>query len=223
MTDFPILADSPAHLTPLMNRPYTFEEFLTVFDGYHAEWLPDGRVEVRTMGTSSFHIELVQWLVKLLSVYFDFTKSGRVFSESFVQRLSPDLPAREPDVLVVLNEHSERIKPTYLDGAADIVIEVVSPESIERDYGTKFREYERGGVREYWLIDMERHIADVYALNENGFYHRRPLDELGRITSGVLPKLAISPELLWAEQKPDLIATLRLVAALLDIQLRDFI
>lgn len=217
------LERTPEIIHPSLDRRYTFEEFLAVFDGYHAEWLPDGRVELNQMGTSAFHIFLIQWLVKILGAYFDFTHTGQVFSQSFVQRLSPELSAREPDVLIVLNEHLDRIKATYLDGAADIVMEVISPESIERDYGVKFREYEQGGVREYWLIDPERRIADVYELGENALYRRRPLDAEGRMTSGLLPKFALSPDLLWAEQKPDHIGILKLVAGLLEIDLRTLI
>lgn len=208
---------------PSLERAYTFEEFLSAFDGYHAEWMPNGHVEIHRMGTSATHIILIQWLVRLLGDYLNFEQSGQVFSESLVQRLSPDLPAREPDIVVVLNENLNRIQSTYLDGAADIVIQVVSPESIERDYGTKFREYEQGGVREYWLIDPERLIADVYELSENGRYRRRPLDSEGRITSGLLSKFALSPALCWTAPKPDPLTTLKLVADMLGVNLRDLL
>jgi Uma2 family endonuclease len=40
-----------------------------------------------------------------------------------------------------------------MDGAADIVIELVSPESVHRDYGEKLYEYEQAGVPGYWIID----------------------------------------------------------------------
>ena len=54
------------------------------------------------------------------------------------------------------------MQATYLDGPADVVVEIISPESRLRDRGEKFAEYEMGGVREYWLIDSERHEADWY-------------------------------------------------------------
>ncbi|MEJ7756097.1 MAG: Uma2 family endonuclease [Nocardioidaceae bacterium] len=53
---------------------------------------------------------------------------------------------------------------TYLDGAADLAIEIISPESIGRDRGEKFVEYEAAGIREYWLIDPERRQAEFYRL-----------------------------------------------------------
>jgi len=216
------LTDHPSLVTfhPSLDRRYTFEEFLAVFDGYHAEWLPDGRVE--RINTSAISLlEVKAFLLKILKDMSDLGGLGAVILTFFVQRLSPELSAREPDVLVVLNEHLDRIKPTYLEGAADIVIEVVSPESIERDYGVKFREYEQGGVREYWLIDPERRIADVYELGENALYRRRVLDSEGRITSGLLSKFALSPDVLWSDPKPDPIATLKLVATLVGVNLRD--
>ena len=43
-----------------------------------------------------------------------------------------------------------------MNGAADICIEVISPESVIRDRGEKFEEYERGGVGEYWIFDYLR-------------------------------------------------------------------
>ena len=46
-----------------------------------------------------------------------------------------------------------RLKKTFLDGPADVVVEIISAGSIGLDRGDKFVEYERGGVREYWLID----------------------------------------------------------------------
>lgn len=47
------------------------------------------------------------------------------------------------------------MKETYLDGPADLVVGIVSPDSVGRDRGEKFYEYAQGGVPEYWLIDPQ--------------------------------------------------------------------
>jgi Uma2 family endonuclease len=57
-----------------------------------------------------------------------------------------------------------------LDGPADPVVEVVAPESVGRDRGEKFTEYERAGIRGYWLIDPQRKQAEMYRLAETGRY-----------------------------------------------------
>ena len=107
--------------------------------------------------------------------------------------LGDDKPAREPDLLVILNDHADRIKENRVEGAVDIAVEIVSPESTVRDRGDKFDEYEAAGVPEYWLFDPLRETADIYALGSDGRYHRRPLDGEGRVTSGLLPGFAIDP------------------------------
>lgn len=112
------------------------------------------------------------------------------------------LPAREPDIMIVLNEHRDRIQPTFLDGAADIAIEIVSPESVERDYDDKFKEYQEAWVREYWLFDPQQHIARIYSLNNNGLYEQLPLNSAGQLISKLLPNFALDPEILWHEELP---------------------
>jgi Uma2 family endonuclease len=214
MVDTPIF--DPPRDPALSSRALTFDEFLKAFSGRHAEWLPDGTVEER-VGTSTVHNSLVRWLAKLIEAYLEHTRSGELFSESYIQRLAEGMPAREPDILIVMNIHHERITSTYLNGPADIVVEVVSPESVERDYGTKFQEYEIGGVQEYWLIDPERRIADIYELGADGVYHRRALDTDDRLTSGVLPQFKLNPALLWTDPKPTTGQTLRLVADMLGV------
>lgn len=209
--------------TQVDERRYSFEEFLRVFEDQHAEWLPTGEVEVRPMGTSAFHVALIQWLVVVFETYLNLTTKGQVFSESFIQRLSPDLPAREPDVMVVLPQNAQRVKTTHLDGAADLVVEVVSQESVERDYGAKFREYEQGGVREYWVIDPDRRIVDVHVLSEDDRYIRQQPDADGRVWSVVLPRLGFTSDLLWQTPKPDTLNTLKWVAELVGVNLRNLL
>jgi Uma2 family endonuclease len=66
----------------------------------------------------------------------------------------------------------ERWGERYVDGPADLVIEVVSPESRVRDRREKFREYQVAGVAEYWLIDPMQKTGEVYALSPSGVYER---------------------------------------------------
>ena len=73
-------------------------------------------------------------------------------------------------MLFVATERRERIQSAYLDGPADLAVEIVSPESIARDRGDKFAEYEAGGVREYWLMNPARREALFYQ-----FSGQRPL------------------------------------------------
>jgi Uma2 family endonuclease len=89
-----------------------------------------------------------------------------------------------------------------LDGPADLVIEIASPDSVGRDRGTKFVEYEAAGVKEYWLIDPLRERAEFYQLDEEGFYRPVSLDVEGVYRSQVIPGFSLKIEWLWQEPLP---------------------
>lgn len=195
----------------------TFEEFLKLYDGKHAEWLPSG--EVIIVSNNTLHQQILTFLVSLLRLFLGIKNVGELLLAGVPMQLSKDLPTREPDILIILNEHLDRIKPTFVDGAADICIEIVSPESVSRDYGDKFKEYEAAGVREYWLLDPERHVFDIHVLQPNGLYARNPVDAQGRVVSMLLPGFALDPALVWRESLPNGLELLRLLGEMTGIRL----
>ena len=147
--------------------PMSYEEFLEWCDeDTWAEWV-DGEV-VMLSPASQRHQDLADFLNAVLRAFVEAHDLGRVISAPFQMKTGPDLPGREPDLLFVAEEHLDRLKGAYLDGPADLVVEIASPESRLRDRGEKFAEYEAGSVREYWLIDQERKEADFYRLGERG-------------------------------------------------------
>ena len=116
---------------------------------------------------SKQHQLIVGFLEKVLETFVEQHNLGVVLSAPFQMRLEH---GREPDLLFVANEHLDRLQETCLDGPADLVVEIVSPESAGRDRGEKFYEYARGGVPEYWLIDPLRQWAEFYHLGEDRRY-----------------------------------------------------
>jgi Uma2 family endonuclease len=147
-------------------------------------------------------MKILEFLIKLLGLYLDFKPIGQLLIPSFTMYVGEDKPGREPDLMIVLNAHRGRIKHTYLDGAADMAVEIVSPESVERDYEQKIREYAAVGVKEYWLIDPDAKDTFINALNAQGKYERLPLNSEGKLVSGLLPGFALDPNLFWRETMP---------------------
>jgi Uma2 family endonuclease len=194
--------------TPGGKRRMTYEEFLAWCDeDTLAEWV-DGEV-VHLSPASRRHQELVGFLWFLLKHYADFHNMGVVLMAPFQMKTGPDLPGREPDILFVARDHLGRLKDTFLAGPADLVVEVVSPESIDRDRGRKFVEYERGGVAEYWLIDPLRQQAEFYHPGPDGRYRLLAAGGHGRYESRVIAGLWLNIEWLWAEPLPSMVDTLR--------------
>lgn len=130
----------------------TYEEYLALpHEGHLIEWV-NGEV-IHHMPPLEIHQRLVSYLDRLLGLYVDFFTLGRLLIAPFEMRCQPD-KSREPDLLFVATEHLERLDDGHrLNGPADLVIEVVSDDSVSRDYDDKFVEYEECDVQEYWIID----------------------------------------------------------------------
>jgi Uma2 family endonuclease len=101
------------------------------------------------------------------------------------------------------------VREQFFDGAADLVIEVVSPESVVRDTQEKFEEYEAAGVKEYWLIDPNRRTGNFYGFDENGKYQLLPISADSKFSSRVVDGLWIKTDWLWREDLPNLIDILK--------------
>lgn len=179
----------------------TFEEFLAWCDeDTRAEWI-DGEVQM-VSPASQKHQQVTMFLSTLLSLYARRKNLGIVLSAPFLMRL-PDVPSgREPDILFVRTENLHRIQPAFLDGPADLVVEIVSPESVGRDRGEKFVEYEQAGIPEYWLIDPDRHRAEFYHLDARGMYRLVEPDAQGVYRSHVVDGFWLRVDWLWQDPLP---------------------
>lgn len=180
----------------------SFEEFIaTVPEDARVEWV-NGEV-IQMSPSSTRHAKIAMFLGTILNLLSQRRGLGEVLSAPFYMRVGPEAGAREPDLLFVRAENLGRIQPTYLDGPADLVIEVVSPESRARDRGEKFYEYEQGGVGEYWIIDPIRNKLEAYRLTPGSGYDLILPDEQGRLVSTAMPGLWLDPRWLWSDPLPD--------------------
>ena len=184
----------------LPKSPMTYEQFLEWLDeDTYAEWV-DGEIEIMSPASRQ-HQKLALFLGSLLRE-FEEQGTGEVYIAPFQMKLTNVRRGREPDVLFITQNHLASLKNNYLDGPADLVIEIVSPESVLRDRGAKYGEYEAGGVREYWVLDPETKRADFFVLDDEGRYQRSQPDAEGIYTSAVLPDFWINVTWLWQNPLP---------------------
>lgn len=179
----------------------SFEAFIaTVAEDARVEWVNGEIVEMSPV--TDRRAEITVFLTTLLNLFAKKRKLGRVVHAPFYMRAGPEAGAREPDVLFVRTENLGRIEKTYLNGPADLVVEVISPDSRGRDRGEKFYEYETGGVGEYWIVDPLRNRVEAYRLGGSGYDPIAP-DEDGRLWSKVMDGMWIDPAWLRSEPLPD--------------------
>jgi len=75
----------------------------------------------------------------------------------------------EPDLVFVSNANRNRIKENYIEGAPDLIVEIISPSSVKRDRGFKFKRFALEGVQEYWIVDPINEMVEIYELTISGF------------------------------------------------------
>ena len=179
------------------------EEFLKeAEEDTHAEWV-GGRV-VPKMPASRAHQRCNGFLYRIIASWLDYHPIGEALPPPFLVRLTTpegEPILREPDLIVVLNEHRERLQEQYFEGAPDLVVEIVSAGRRATDRGEKFYEYEAAGVPEYWIIDPERQQAEFAQRNAQGVYQVVFSGATGVYHSQVLPGFWMEVAWLW-EQPP---------------------
>ena len=135
------------------------------------------------------HQRISRDLEFLLLVHLRDRDAGEVFDAPIGVRLS-DEDVLEPDLVVVLRAHADRVGVQSIDGPPDIVVEVLSPGTARRDLGPKRMAYARAGVPEYWIVDPESESVEVLA-HDRGSYARLGLyRRADTLRSDVLPEFS---------------------------------
>lgn len=190
-------ATQPEHL------PMTYEEFLAwAGEDTRAEWVA-GEVIV-FMPPKNLHQTMVGFLYVLLSAFIRLNKLGKLQVAPFEVKVKPDGNSREPDLIFLANEHLDRLTSERVVGPPDLIIEVVSDDSVHRDRVDKFDEYEAGGVPEYWVVDYResRRRVDFYQLDLRGQYQRAAIGDDGIYHSAALSGFWLKLDWLLADE-PD--------------------
>jgi len=146
------------------------------------------------------HERLQNFLLTLLRMYVEDHDLGEVRGSRTPVELEID-QAPEPDILFVAKERRDIIQPKGIFGAPDLVIEILSAGTVRYDRGSKFRAYERAGVRELWLIDPYGPAGtEFYQLQKRRFVPVMP-DEEGILRSVAVPGFWINVNWLWPDER----------------------
>jgi Uma2 family endonuclease len=94
---------------------------------------------------------------------------GEIY-ESPIEVILPGIATPvQPDILFISTERLGIVGQTRIEGAPDLVVEVLSPGNWLTDRREKFRAYEAAGVQEYWIVDPDRRTIEVYVLREGNY------------------------------------------------------
>jgi Uma2 family endonuclease len=183
---------------------YTFEDFCWIVpDGQKAD-LINGVIYMASPDNTDAD-ELFGWLHALILIFVRRSRLGRVFGSRVAFRLD-ERNGPEPDIAFVCTARLGQVRRGFVLGYADLAIEIVSPDSVERDYEKKRAQYEEAGFKEYWIVDELEKKVTLLRLDAKGKYREIRLRN-GLLRSQVLKGFWIDTSWLWKRPLPDEIKT----------------
>jgi len=135
----------------ILKPEYTEKEFFEFANEDISCELIEGMLIIHS-SASLEHERMFRFLLFLFDRFLKFTNQGEVIGSRFVMRLASDL-IFEPDLLILLPESFSKLQPTYLDGPADMIVEILSPATKETDLSKKIPHCLESGAKEVWAIN----------------------------------------------------------------------
>jgi Uma2 family endonuclease len=192
-------------------QPVTVEEFvLRVQDGQKADLL-DGVIYMASPDSPEA-ADLNVFLTILLGGFVGKRKLGKVYGPRSAFRLFPapdEHYAPEPDIAFVGQDRRHLWKGSVFHGPPDMALEIVSPDSIERDTVLKRDAYERAGVGEYWIVDLLQSQCTLLRLQGKTYRQVQPSGSI--FHSGVIEGFWLDADWLFADELPEPLSCLEQV------------
>ncbi len=169
------------------------------YDDYAA--LPeDGRryeivngVLIMAPAPSPGHQGIVGEIFAYLRIHVKLAGLGRVFTGPLDVELGPK-NVYQPDVVVVLNAHLDRVAEKRIIGAPGLVVEIASPSTAAVDRLIKHDVYARAGIPEYWIVKPERQTVEVFVLEDGEYRSLGIFKEQATLPSRIVPDLPVRVE-----------------------------
>ncbi|WP_372632559.1 Uma2 family endonuclease [Cohnella sp.] len=164
--------------------PVTYDDYAAMPDDGNRYEIIDGVLEMMSPGPMTIH-QAVSGELKFL-----FMQSCRseyvIFAAPFDVILSRTT-VLQPDILMIHRSRIEIVKPHGVEGAPDLVVEILSPSTRKRDKVVKAAAYAKHQVSEYWLVDPEARTLEQYRLDGEHYELAQTYEEEDRVSSDNLP------------------------------------
>jgi Uma2 family endonuclease len=182
----------------------TFEQFCDLIHEDQKADLIKGVIYMQSP-PSDLHEALFAFLFPLLVNYVRHKRLGIARGSRSAARIG-EHDGPEPDIMFISKERQHIVKQAYVDGAPDLIVEIISPSTAHLDRVKKKNQYAECGVREYWMIDPNRQTAE-FSRNHEGKWVPMPITAEGVFYSVVVPGFWLRVDWFWAEELPDPLET----------------
>ena len=176
-------------MTPATTK-MTYEQYcLLPEDGKQYEVI-DGELFM-TPAPKPRHQRIVLRLAEELSRFVRENSLGEVFVAP-VDVILDQYTVLEPDVLFISAARLSIVKEEAIEGAPDLVVEVLSPSTFYKDLRKKMTAYSQFGVQEYWIVDPETQTIEIYARRDDKLQLARKFSSGETVASALRPGLRLA-------------------------------
>ena len=187
------------------SQTYTYADYLTWQFKERLE-LIKGRLFRMSPAPKRIHQEISIALASEIKTFLK-KKSCKVYSAPFDVRFpgrttndnnEETFTVVQPDICIICD--TSKLDDRGCFGAPDLIVEILSPASSEKDVKDKYELYQENKVKEYWIVFPDFHILEVFKLNEKGIYYLdNRYTKSDQVTTTVLPGLLIDLNEVFSE------------------------
>jgi len=188
-------AKEPAISYKTEKKVYAYQDWLKLPEDSSGLEIINGEL-VMSPSPTTRHQKIVVQLSFLMSLFLEQKNSGTMFVAPMDVVLDNNQIV-QPDLLYIRPERTSIITEKNIQGAPDLIVEIISPSTAYRDMFDKKDIYEKFAVREYWIIDPMRYWLELFALKDGRYETIQRLEKSCRVQSVVLRGLGLKIEKLF--------------------------
>lgn len=166
----------------------TYDDYASINDGNRYE-LAGGQLQLMSPAPSVTHQLISFEIQKKIS---QTCESDYIILYSPVDVILSPIEVRQPDLVLVHRNRINIISKRGVEGAPDLVIEILSPSTLKRDKIDKLKSYATYGIPEYWIVDPVSGVLEQYIQNSERYELINIFQEKEPITSPTIPCISFS-------------------------------
>ncbi|MES2767242.1 MAG: Uma2 family endonuclease [Bacteroidota bacterium] len=178
-------------MAEVREKQWTYSEYSTLGEGVIFEII-DGE-KIMSPAPNRQHQDISSEIFFRLKKFVNEQNLGKVYSAPIDVVLAENQVV-QPDVLFVSKERPNLLKPFGIDGAPDLIMEIISPSSVKYDRHVKLKLYEQANVREYWIIDGANTSIEVFFKEGESYELVSFAAETGKVYSNLLKGFEVGIE-----------------------------
>jgi Uma2 family endonuclease len=178
-------------------KVFTYEDYLNLPDNGKRYEIINGELYMAPAPTLD-HQDTIGEFYLTIGNFLKTNPIGKIYLAP-TDIIFSDIDVMQPDLIFVSKEKFDILTRENIQGAPDLVIEVLSPGTEKRDRTIKLKAYSKFGVSEYWMASDEKATVEVWRRRGKKLEFHAVLGRAQTLATPLLPGLEISLEKIFQQ------------------------